>query len=109
MNETINDLIKYFNSMLGSQLLYKFERIQYSDFLKSKKQMSDIYGAMHLLRLFEKLNQTLDYAPLDDDLELQSLVYYVNDILRYIEAQSEELLNEKDYILAPPFYVRSSI
>jgi mortality factor 4-like protein 1 len=95
--------------MLGSQLLYKFERIQYSDFLKSKKQLSDIYGAIHLLRLFEKLNQTLDYAPLDDDLELQSLIYYVNDILRYIETQSEELFSENDYILAPPFYVRAAI
>ena len=29
LNETIENIIKYFNTMLGSQLLYKFERLQY--------------------------------------------------------------------------------
>ncbi|VDM00383.1 unnamed protein product [Schistocephalus solidus] len=45
-----------FNFILGSQLLYKFERLQYADILKGHagKEMVDIYGPMHLLRLLSK-------------------------------------------------------
>ncbi|CAF0966753.1 unnamed protein product, partial [Brachionus calyciflorus] len=51
LNETVNGLIRYFNIMLGSQLLYKFERLQYSDMLNLKKPMSEIYGPIHFVRL----------------------------------------------------------
>lgn len=46
----------YFDKSLGTELLYKFERQQYSDVLSNVnnqgKRMSDIYGIEHLLRLF---------------------------------------------------------
>jgi mortality factor 4-like protein 1 len=109
LDEIIKDLIDYFNSMLGSQLLYKFERIQYTEILKLNKKMSDIYGPMHLLRLFERLKQMLEYAPLDEGEPLEDLIYYTNDILRYLEKLEKHFFSENDYILAPPFYVRSSI
>lgn len=108
LNETVNGLLKYFNSMLGSQLLYKFERIQYIEMLKMKKQMSDIYGAIHLLRLFERLNQMILYTPLEET-SLESLIYYVNDILKHLDKDHTFLFESNDYILAPPFYVRASI
>lgn len=65
--------------------------------------MTDIYGPMHLLRLFgkqtrkilpkeyivlsvflfkERLKQMLEFAPLEDDQALENLIFYTNDILR---------------------------
>lgn len=61
MEEVIAGLKLYFNKALGSMLLYKFERQQYADIRKKypKKEMSDIYGAEHLLRIFGKASARL--------------------------------------------------
>ena len=53
--EVVAGLRLYFNKCLGNNLLYRFERGQYSDHyktLKEDQEVSSIYGAEHLLRLF---------------------------------------------------------
>jgi len=63
LEEIIVGLKEYFNKSLGRLLLYKFERPQYEDILakinntKDKlhgKEVKDIYGCEHLLRLIGK-------------------------------------------------------
>ena len=48
--------------------------------LKTKKNMSDIYGAMHSLRLFEKFKEVI--AAQNETPYLEILVYYANDYLK---------------------------
>jgi len=52
--EVISGIQVYFDRCLGNILLYRFERQQYVDIRRSNdgKEMSEIYGAEHLLRLF---------------------------------------------------------
>lgn len=54
LDEVIDGIEQYFNKAIGSILLYRFERHQYARAQKKhpKKEMSEIYGAEHLLRLF---------------------------------------------------------
>jgi len=52
--EVISGIQVYFDRCLGNILLYRFERQQYVDIRRQYdgKEMSEIYGAEHLLRLF---------------------------------------------------------
>lgn len=84
MKEVCCGINEYFNVMVGSHLLYKFERLQYSDLLKEypDKQMVDIYGAEHLLRLFVKLTDVL--PQLNDESSMEFIVVHVHDFLDFL-------------------------
>ncbi|CAO3592798.1 unnamed protein product [Absidia cylindrospora] len=57
-NETLEQIIQglklYFHHTLGKALLYRSERQQYEDLQATGKNLIDIYGGEHLLRLFGK-------------------------------------------------------
>ncbi|KAK4699208.1 mortality factor 4-like protein 1, partial [Phenoliferia sp. Uapishka_3] len=71
--EVASGLRLYFNKALGNNLLYRFEREQYSTQMKNaaaansnrEVEVSSIYGAEHLLRLFVNLPELLAHTAMD--------------------------------------------
>lgn len=81
-------LRNYFDRALGTILLYRYERVQYEEYVEQHPdvQMSNVYGVEHLLRLFVKLPALLQATKLDGK-ELKILCDKVQDILKYLDAR----------------------
>uniref|UniRef100_A0A3P8W1B4 Mortality factor 4-like protein 1 n=1 Tax=Cynoglossus semilaevis TaxID=244447 RepID=A0A3P8W1B4_CYNSE len=110
VSEVVAGIREYFNVMLGTQLLYKFERPQYAEILAEQPDMSmsQVYGAPHLLRLFVRIGAMLAYTPLDEK-SLALLLSYLQDFLKYLAKNSSSLFTATDYEVAPPEYHRKAV
>ncbi|XP_071952238.1 mortality factor 4-like protein 1 [Antedon mediterranea] len=108
--EITQGIKEYFNTMLGTQLLYKFERPQYADVLSKHpdEPMTKVYGAHHLLRLFVKIGNMLAYTTLDEK-SVSLLLTHVHDLLKYLYKNSTTFFQESDYEVAPPDYHRKAL
>ncbi|XP_060230742.1 mortality factor 4-like protein 2 [Meriones unguiculatus] len=115
--EVVGGIKKYFNVMLGTQLLYEFERPQYAEILLAHPDVpvSHIYGAPHLLRLFVRIGAMLAYKPLGekravlantpfDEHSLPLLLGYLHDFLKYLAKNSASLFTASDYKVASAEY-----
>ncbi|XP_053681371.1 mortality factor 4-like protein 1 [Anopheles nili] len=105
-----NGIVEYFNVMLGSQLLYKFERPQYSEIISSHPDvpMAKMYGSVHLLRLFVKLGPMLAFTALDEK-SIQTSLGHVQDFLKYLVKNSSTLFNMQHYVNTSPEYHRKAL
>lgn len=120
----ISGLTCYFDKSLGTHLLYRFERKQYAEIRKrfytgphvrvgvDEKEMSEIYGAEHLLRLLgassgkcilnltEGLPVSLPQMVAQTTLDPESvniIKEYVNELLQWVAScvsrRQESLIN----------------
>jgi len=108
--EVCRGLKDYFNSTLGSQLLYKFERVQYADTLKENTgvPMAQLYGPVHLLRLLTKLGPMLSATDIEQDA-MDKLIGHVKDFIGYMHKHRETLYQVEDYGTATPEYHRRAL
>ncbi|XP_058453522.1 nuA4 complex subunit EAF3 homolog [Malaya genurostris] len=109
VQDIANGIIEYFNVMLGSQLLYKFERPQYAEMIQNHPgvPMAKIYGSFHLLRLFVKLGSMLAFTALDEK-SIQTLIGHIMDFLKYLVKNSSTLFNMQQYVNTSPEYHRKA-
>lgn len=103
----VSGLQDYFNVMLGTQLLYKFERPMYAELLTihEGKDMIELYGFIHLVRLFIRLGQKLPYTQLDASA-LRLLKYHIQDFLKFLVKNISKYYSVSEYAVPPPEYHR---
>ncbi|CAO3652900.1 unnamed protein product [Cunninghamella blakesleeana] len=105
LDEVLHGLCMYFNRAIGTMLLYQFERQQFSDVRKKyvSKDMTDIYGAEHLLRLYVQLPNLMAHTSMDE-LSTRVLSEYLYDVLKYLQKMQKQLFIS-EYQNATPTYV----
>ncbi|XP_056656861.1 mortality factor 4-like protein 1 [Monodelphis domestica] len=103
--DLVGGIRAHFNALLGTQLLYEFERPQYAEILANHPDvpMSQLYGAPHLLRLFVPIGEVLAHSSFDEK-SLALLFNYLHDFLKYLAKNPSAFFNASEYKVAPPEY-----
>ncbi|KAL9713705.1 Esa1p-associated factor [Leucoagaricus gongylophorus] len=97
----VSGLTCYFDRSLGANLLYRFERPQYAAVRKeyitgghvvlgTEKEMSQVYGAEHLLRMIVSLPQMIAFSALDGE-SIFLIRDYVNELLVWMAKECGRL------------------
>lgn len=105
--ECMSGLLTYFDKCLGTILLYRFERQQYSDIRKKygdKARMSEVYGAEHLLRLFVSMPELVRQTQMDPQA-VKVLRTFLQDLMKYL-ARHLDTLFVTEYDVTAPSYSR---
>eukprot|EP00043_Microstomoeca_roanoka_P001578 m.33578 g.33578 ORF g.33578 m.33578 type:complete len:206 (-) comp10902_c0_seq2:54-671(-) len=106
--EVVAGLKVYFQHCLSSILLYKFEEQQFESTVgdKANGEVNDVYGGIHLLRLFVKLPALL----VQTDMNAQALSVLLNclqEIMNHVEAHLDRLIPMK-YVEASADYKKKA-
>ncbi|KAJ3508079.1 hypothetical protein NLJ89_g5952 [Agrocybe chaxingu] len=97
----VDGIQAYFDRALGSNLLYRFERVQYAGIRRQywtgpkvivgqEKEMSLIYGAEHLLRMLVSLPQMIASTSLDPD-SINLIRDYSNELMAYMVEEKDRI------------------
>ncbi|KAK6504835.1 Esa1p-associated factor [Arthrobotrys musiformis] len=91
--EIVQGLRAYFDKCLGTMLLYRFERDQYNDIKKEypDKNMCDLYGTEHLLRLFVTMPELIAHTNMDTQA-VNSLREHLDNIMLFISRNHEKYI-----------------
>ncbi|XP_044539913.1 mortality factor 4-like protein 2, partial [Gracilinanus agilis] len=106
VGEAVVALQEFFDLVLSSQLLFRFEKLQHCRILLRHPQarMSQIYGGAHLLRLFPQLGPMLACAPLGAP-SLRLLLSHLQGFLQYFASDPSLLFKAAtDYQVASAEY-----
>nr|XP_020831341.1 mortality factor 4-like protein 2 [Phascolarctos cinereus] len=106
IGELVAALQEFFDKVLGTQLLYQFEKLQHCEMLARhpRAHMSHIYGGAHLLRLFPQLGPMLACAPLGAG-SLRVLRSHLQNFLKYFASDPSLLFKvATDYKVASAEY-----
>lgn len=90
---------KYFDIMVGPQLMYRSEEAQYNAIEREHgedAEMSKIYGAVHFLRLFVRLGWAIGFSKFDETTE-EHFMLLLHELLSFIDNKVDEYFIEDNY------------
>jgi mortality factor 4-like protein 1 len=98
VREVKASLLEYFDALLPTMLLYRFERPQFENYFVERQALagqtprpSAVYGAEHLVRLFIKLPLLLNQANIEPAV-LKTIADKVNDLMLFVKKNGRVLL-----------------